>query len=101
MANTLLTADMITKEALRILVNNLVFTKKMGRELNKEWGTDRKIGDTVRVRKPPKYTVRTGKSFSAQDVVEEQTYVKIDTMKGIDVKFDSKELALDLQSFSD
>jgi len=82
-------------------VNNLVFTKKMGRELNKEWGTDRKIGDTVRVRKPPKYTVRTGKSFSAQDVVEEQTYVKIDTMKGVDVEFDSKELALDLQSFSD
>lgn len=101
MANTFLTADMITKEALRILVNNMVFAKKMGRELNKEWNQDRKIGETVRVRKPPRYTVRTGKNFSAQDVTEEYTSVSIDTMKGIDVQFDSKDLALNIQSFSD
>lgn len=101
MANTFLTADMITKEALRILVNNMVMAKKMGRELNKEWSQDRKIGETVRVRKPPKYTVRSGKNFSAQDVTEEYTNVSINTMKGVDIQFDSKDLALNIQSFSD
>jgi FlaG/FlaF family flagellin (archaellin) len=101
MANTFLTADMITKEALRVLVNNMVFAKKMGRELNKEWNQDRKIGETVRVRKPAKYSVRTGKTFAAQDIVEEYTSVSIDTMKGVDVSFDSSDLALNIQSFSD
>lgn len=101
MANTFLTADMITKEALRVLVNNMVMAKNMGRELNKEWNQDRKIGETVRVRKPARYTVRTGKTYSAQDITEEYTSVSIDTMKGVDVQFDSSDLALNIQSFSD
>jgi hypothetical protein len=34
MANTLLTIDMITKEALRVLENNLTFTKGVNRQFD-------------------------------------------------------------------
>ena len=100
MANSILTDSIIAKEALRLLENNLVFSRGVNRKYEKNFGNESKIGDTVNVRVPAQYTVRTGPTASVQDHVDETVPVKVDTQKGIDVAFSSSELALSLEDFS-
>ncbi len=101
MSNSILTIDKITKEALMILENELGFTKGCNREYSTQFAkSGAKIGDTVRVRKPARYTVRNGASLSAQDHTETSVNVQLDNQKGVDVNFTSKELTLDLDDFS-
>jgi hypothetical protein len=101
MANTILTIDMITREALRILENNLTFTKQCNREYDDQFGvTGAKIGDTLRIRKPARYTVRSGTTLSVQDQTETSTSLTLNSQKGVDISFTSKELTLNLDDFS-
>jgi hypothetical protein len=100
MANTLITSSMIAKESLAILKNNLVFARGATRKFEKEWDTDRKIGDTVSIKIPARYTVRSGANISVQNHVQESVPVTLDQQKGVDVSFSSKELALSLEDFS-
>lgn len=102
MANTLLTIDMVTKEAMRILENNLTFTKGVNRQFDSSFGqSGAKIGDTLRIRKPPRFTVRSGATLSAQDATETSTTLQLSSQKGVDVSFTSKELALSLDEFGE
>src|SRR5919109_5525741 len=101
MANTILTISMITREVMRVLENNLVFTKQINREYDDQFAqSGAKIGDTVNVRLPSKYTVRTGATLSLQDHTDQSVAVQMDTQAGVDITFPSKELALSLQAFS-
>lgn len=100
MANTILTDEVIAKEALMLLDNNLVFAKGATRKYEKTWEGERKVGDTISIRKPAQYTVRSGAAASVQDHTQESITMQLDSQKGIDVEFTSKELALDLQDFS-
>lgn len=54
------------------------------------------VGDTVKVRRPPEFTVRDGATFSAQDLKVGTVDVKIDKQKGVDVNLTSKEETLDV-----
>lgn len=101
MANTVLTIDMITREALMILENNLTFTKHVSREYDDKFAVGgAKIGDTLRIRKPARYTVRSGAAASVQDHTEAYTTLQLSNQKGIDLSFTSKELTLNLDDFS-
>lgn len=102
MPNTNLTIDMVTKEALRILENNLSFAKGVNRQYDAEFAqSGAKIGDTLRIRKPARYTVRTGATRSNQDHTETSVSLSLDTQAGVDVSFTSKELALSIDEFAD
>lgn len=102
MDNTALTIDMITKESLRILENNLTFTKGANRQFDDSFGVaGAKIGDTLRIRKPARYTIRTGATMSAQDHTETSAALQLNTQAGVDVNFTSKELALSIDEFAD
>lgn len=100
MANTILTDEVIAKEALMLLENNLVFARGVNRKYEKTFEGERKVGDTINVKKPAQYTVRSGATASIQDHTQTTVPVVVDKQKGIDVEFTSKELALDLQDFS-
>lgn len=100
MANTILTDEVIANEALVLLENNLVFARGVNRQYEKTYEGERKVGDTINVKKPSQYTVRSGATASVQDNVQETVPVVVDSQKGIDVAFTSKELSLDLQDFS-
>lgn len=102
MSNTILTSSMIAKEALMILENKLVFARNVNRQYEKEWnGATRKMGDTVTVRKPAQYTVRSGAAISVQNHVETGVPVQLANQKGVDVQFTSKELTLSIGDFSE
>lgn len=101
MANTLLTIDMITREALRILENNLTFTKYIARDYDDQYAQGgAKIGDTLRIRKPARYTIRTGQTLALQNHIETQVPLTLEWQDGVDINFTSQELALSIDDFS-
>jgi hypothetical protein len=101
MANTILTPSMITREALRILHQKLNFIGNINRQYDDSFANSgAKIGDTLNVRLPNQYTVRTGKTLSTQDTTENKVPLTVGTQKGVDVNFSSAELTLSLDDFS-
>lgn len=104
MANSTLTASIIAKEALMILDNELVMAKKVHRGYEKEFGqtvSGHEVGDTITIRRPTDFTVRDGRTASNQDVVEGSTSITVDKQKGVDFKFTSEELSLDIKDLSE
>jgi hypothetical protein len=101
MANTLLTPDMITREALRVLHQKLTFVGSINRAYDNSFAASgAKIGDTLRIRLPNQYVVRNGATLSAQDVAEQNTTLQVSTQKGVDMSFTSVDLTLDIDDFS-
>lgn len=102
MSNTLLTSQVITREALRILHNKLTFIGNINRQYDDSFAKDgAKIGDTLRIRLPNQYTVRTGKVLQVQDTTEQSVSLAVQTQKGVDINFSSSELTLSIDKFSE
>jgi len=100
MSNTLLTISMITKEALRILENNLAFTRRINRQYDDKFAVEgAKIGYVVNARKPVRYTVTTGAALSIQDATETQVPVTLSTQDHVDFSFSSADLLLSVDDF--
>lgn len=59
-----------------------------------------KIGDSLKIRLPNQYTVRTGAVLNVQDTTENSTTLQIATQKGVDLNFSSIDLTLSLDDFS-
>jgi hypothetical protein len=102
MANTLLSATAVTREALRVLHQKLNFVGSITREYDDSFARQgAKIGDTLKVRLPNEYTVRTGAPLDAKDIKEQSVYLKVATQKGVDLNFTSADLTLSLDDFSE
>lgn len=102
MANTILTPQMITREALMILENSLTFTKYVNREYNDQFAqSGAKIGATVNVRVPVNYTVSKGAALSTQNFTETEVPLSVNQQAHVDVSFSSQELTLSIQDFSE
>lgn len=91
MANTLLTPKVYANVMLKLLKNNLVMGKLVTTQFKNEF---KKIGNTVYVKRPPEFTVRTGAVAQIQNVTEGEIPVVIDKQKGIDIQFSSIEETL-------
>jgi hypothetical protein len=100
--NTLLTISMITREALRILENNLAFTKRINRQYDDKFAIEgAKIGYVVNARKPVRYIVATGQALALQDATETQVPVSLTTQDHVDFQFSSADLKLSIDDFGD
>ena len=101
-SNTLLTPTMITRKALMVLHQKCNFLGACNRQYDDRFANSgAKIGQTLNVRMPSKYTVRTGATLSAQNHVERSTPLVVDSQYGVDVSFTSVELTMDLDDFSE
>lgn len=101
MANTILTPTAVTREALRILHQKLNFVGSIVREYDDSFAkSGAKIGDSLKIRLPNQYTVRTGATLSAQDTSESSVTLQVATQKGVDLNFTSVDLTLSLDDFS-
>lgn len=104
MSNTALTADIIAKEAVMILDNELVMAKRVFRGYENEFEkkiNGYEVGDTISIRKPTDFTVRTTATMAAQDVVEAKTTITVDQRRGVDFKFTSQDLTLKIGELSE
>ncbi|MCD1644155.1 P22 phage major capsid protein family protein [Aurantimonas coralicida] len=102
MANQLLTPTAVTREALRILHQKLNFIGNVNRTYDDSFAKDgAKIGDSLKIRLPNQYSVRTGATLSTQDTTETSVTLQVATQKGVDLNFTSTDLTMSLDSFSD
>lgn len=102
MANTLLSPTAVTREALRVLHQKLNFVGSITREYDESFARQgAKVGDTLKVRLPNQYVVRTGATLAAQDTTEASVDLKVQTQKGVDLNFTSVDLTMTLDDFSD
>ena len=97
-SNALLTPSLITKETLPILVNNLVAANKVNRQFENQFV---KIGSSLTVRKPNQFTVTNGPGLSIQDIAEPSTSITISYQQHVDFQFNSQELTLTIEEFSE
>lgn len=102
MSNTLLTIDMVTREALRVAHESCSFISTTDRQYDDSFGkTGAKIGTALRVRKPNAYTRTTGsRVMDVQDQEEANGTITVATQDHVDMRFNSVELALSLDDFS-
>jgi hypothetical protein len=99
--NTILTPTAVTREALRVLHQKLNFVGSITRDYDSSFAKDgAKIGDSLKIRLPNQYVVRTGATLSAQDTVESSVTLQVATQKGVDLNFTSTDLTLSLDDFS-
>ncbi len=102
MANTILTPTAVTREALRVLHQKLNFIGRINRQYDDSYAkTGAKIGDTLKIRLPNEYVVRSGATLDVQDTVEASVSLQVATQKGVDLNFSSVELTMDLDDFSE
>jgi hypothetical protein len=96
-SQVLLTPEVITKESLVILENNLVAANRVNRKFENKFV---KIGSTLTIRKPNRFTVASGASLSVQDISEPSVTITVDNQKHVDFQFTSQDLTLTVDEFS-
>lgn len=102
MANTILTPTAVTREALRVLHQKLNFIGNINKQYDSSFAqSGAKKGDSLKIRLPNEYTVRSGMTMSAQDTTEQSTTLQVNNVKGVDLNFTSEELTLSLDDFSE
>lgn len=104
--NTLLTHDLVAKEAAKMLITKSKFIPHINRKRQREFNRDvqgYKVGDKVTVKIPPRPQVTEGHVFSDDDAKlnaqEQERIIKVDTQKHVSVQFGAAEKALDLRKF--
>ena len=102
MANNLLTPSVITKEAVRLFKNSNAFLENIDTQYDDQFSRDgAKIGNTLRIRLPNDYAVRTGPTAVIQDTKENFSSITIAKQIGVDISFSSADRTLTIQDYSD
>lgn len=93
MANTFLTPKVFSNTMLALVKNRLVMGRLVDSDLRDEF---RQVGDTIWVKRPPEFIMRSGSVASVQNVIQGEAPVKIDQQVGVDVKLTEIDATLDL-----
>lgn len=96
-SQVLLTPQVITKESLVILENNLVAANRVNRKFENKFV---KIGASLTIRKPNRFTVASGAALQVQDIAEPSVTITVDSQKHVDFQFTSQDLTLTVEEFS-
>ncbi len=99
MSNTTLTADIIAKASVAVLENTCVMGNLVYRGYEEEFTkkvNGYEVGETISIKRPNDFTVRDGRVAAVQDVVEGKFTLTVDKFKGVDFKFTSEELTLQI-----
>jgi hypothetical protein len=101
MANTILTPDMITREALDILHQKAVFIGSINRQYDDRFAqSGAKIGESLRIKMPNVYEVTDGAVLNVQDTTQESQTLTVATRKHVGLSFTAQELTMKLDEFS-
>lgn len=100
MANTNTVLDMVARESLRIAHEKSTFISTVNRSYDDQYKkTGWKTGSVLRVANPNQYTRRQGsRVMDVQDQNETTQAITMATQDGVDMRFNSAELALNVNS---
>jgi len=100
--NTVLTPSMILREVYAIMHQQSQFIMRTNRQYDNRFAqSGMKIGQSLDVRLPAKFTVRTGNAMTKQAYVERKVALPLGTIKGVDLEFGQEELTFSIEDFSD
>lgn len=100
MPNTLLTIGMVTREALRVLENELTFTRQVNREYDDQFAkSGAKIGAVLNVRLPVRFVSSSGQGLILQDLTESSVPVTLNKQYQRSFAITSADLALSVDDF--
>lgn len=106
--DTILTMSQITNESLMVLENETVFASGVNRNYDDSFGIDgAKIGDTLNVRRPPRFIGTSGPNLNVEDYNQTSIPVVVGNTANygdqfhVDVAFTTKDLKLSLGAFSE
>ena len=103
MANTLVTCSIIAKESLAVLENMLSFSSGANRDWEAEYSANQSRGyspgQTINIKRPPRYTYRNGRVAVPQSTVESTVPLTL-AQGGTDLNFNGLERTLSLQQMS-
>ena len=101
MSNTLLTPTAVTREALRVAHQKANFIGNIDRQHDKDFAVNgAKIGDSIKIREPNKFTVTDGATLSAQDTTESSVTLQLSGRKHVGMGFTTADLTLSIDDFS-
>lgn len=97
--NTFLTPAMITYEAAMILKNQLKMGSRVNRQYENQFAqTGAKNGQTISIRKPPRFVIRRGGVAQFQSISEQ--YVQLTVLQtGVDMGFTGFDFTLSMDNF--
>lgn len=102
MANSLLTIDMITREAVRLFKNSNLFVMNIDTQYDAAFAVDgAKIGSTLRIRLPNDYVPTRGPAMQLQDTTEQYTTLSVTDQVNIAVPFTTAERTMSLDDYAE
>ena len=102
MANTYLTIDMITAEAVRLFKNSNLFVMNMDTQYSNEFAVDgAKIGDTLRIRLPSDFVVTNGPAMQLQDNVQQFTRLTVSTQLNVATPYSTAERSMSIDNWNE
>lgn len=100
MADTFLTNDIVTYEALDVLENTDAVMMKVNGEYSDQFefgGTV--LGQTLNIRKPPRYIGRLGQAAQIESITETYVPLTLSYQRGVDTQVSSQNLLLDIDNY--
>jgi hypothetical protein len=100
--NSLLTIDMITREAVRLFKNSNLFIMNMDTQYDPAFAVDgAKIGSTLRIRLPNDYVVTSGPAMQLQSTTEQYTTLTVSDQRNVAVPFTTAERTMSIDDYSE
>ena len=97
--NNLLTDDVIAKEALRLLKNNLTAAPLVYRDHEAVFG--KKVGDSIRLKLPYRTKSAAGRTLVKQPLVDQTIAFDINRQQHVGLEYTVKDKTLDIEQFSE
>ncbi len=100
MANELLANQVITYEALDVLENTDATLNKINNEYSSKFEFGGAVlGQTLDIRKPPRYIGRLGQAAQIESITETFVPLTLSYQRGVDTQVSSQQLTLDIDNY--
>lgn len=96
--NRILTDDIIVKEALRLLKNNLVTAPLVHRDLEKRFA---KVGDVISLQKPFRTKTAAGRTLQKQPMIDQTVPFRIDRQEHFGLEVTMRDRTMSIERFSE
>lgn len=101
-SNSILTSDIIVKESLMELKNQLGFTKSVNRQYDDKFAQEgAKVGDAINIRLPNQYEVTDGAALNIQGSQDKSIALTLNHHKHVGMAFSNKDMTLSVDRFKE
>lgn len=97
MPNQYLNTNWVSMDVLRLLINQLEIAEQFDTKWNDDFKKDFAVGETITIKKPARWTIRSGMTYTPQAIVRQSTTISLDQVFGLDFEWDDYEKAVKME----